>query len=272
MVMVLATDEHWRIYERIYAASWKPEESSQAFWREFCTQESAAGRLRFGLAFAGDRPIAAQIWTVENGTAFIHKLAHLPEAEKMSPGSVLTAALMRHVIEEDCITAVDFGTGDDSYKRDWMEASRPRYRIVAVDPRDWRNWPALAKRALKARLAGGEKDGYRPANAADGAPMATSHVPENAIETSIDDPVDAKLRQVLVDILALDEGRVAAFDAQTGLFGHVPELDSQAVATLLTEVEDRFAIVIDDEDVDGEMLETYGGLRAFVRAKCAAAA
>ncbi|WP_188643128.1 acyl carrier protein [Blastomonas marina] len=102
--------------------------------------------------------------------------------------------------------------------------------------------------------------------------MATSHATENAIESAIDDPVGAKLRQVLADILALDAERVAAFDAETGLFGHLPELDSQAVATLLTEIEDRFGIVIDDEDVDGEMLETFGGLRDFVRAKCAAAA
>ena len=46
----------------------------------------------------------------------------------------------------------------------------------------------------------------------------------------------------------------------------------QELRTLLTEIEDRFVIVIDDEDVDGEMLETFGGLRDFVRAKCAAAA
>ena len=58
-----------------------------------------------------------------------------------------------------------------------------------------------------------------------------------------------------------------AFDADTGLFGHLPELDSMAVAGLLTEMEDRLDIVIEDEDVDGEMLETYGGLLAFAEAK-----
>ena len=40
-----------------------------------------------------------------------------------------------------------------------------------------------------------------------------------------------------------------------------------AVAGLLTEMEDRLDIVIEDEDVDGEMLETYGGLLAFAEAK-----
>ena len=43
--------------------------------------------------------------------------------------------------------------------------------------------------------------------------------------------------------------------------------DSMAVAGLLTEMEDRLDIVIEDEDVDGEMLETYSGLLAFAEAK-----
>lgn len=102
--------------------------------------------------------------------------------------------------------------------------------------------------------------------------MAATRATEVPVTSDTESEIDAKLRRVLADILGLDDARVAAFGGDTGLFGHVPELDSQAVATLLTEVEDRFAIVIDDEDVDGEMLETYGGLRNFVRAKCAAAA
>ena len=83
--------------------------------------------------------------------------------------------------------------------------------------------------------------------------------------------IDAKLRAILVDVLGLDSDRVADFHAETGLFGHLPELDSMAVAGLLTEMEDRLDIVIDDDDVDGEMLETYGGLLAFAEGKAATA-
>ena len=79
--------------------------------------------------------------------------------------------------------------------------------------------------------------------------------------------IDTQLRAILVDVLALDAARVAEFDADTGLFGHLPELDSMAVATLFTEMEDRLGFVIEDEDVDGEMLETYGGLLAFAETK-----
>ncbi len=83
-----------------------------------------------------------------------------------------------------------------------------------------------------------------------------------------DSATDLILRQVLQDVLGLDADRVAAFDADTGLFGHLPELDSMAVAGLLTEVEDRLDILIEDDEVDGEMLETYGNLLSSVTAKC----
>jgi acyl carrier protein len=78
---------------------------------------------------------------------------------------------------------------------------------------------------------------------------------------------DDLLRAILRDVLGLSPARAAALEPDSGLFGHLPELDSMAVAGLLTEVEDRFGIVIDDDEVDGEMLETYGALLEFVRFK-----
>lgn len=82
---------------------------------------------------------------------------------------------------------------------------------------------------------------------------------------------DHKLRRVLADVLGLKPGQADAFESDTGLFGHLPELDSMAVAGLLTELEDRFDIVIDEDEIDGEMLETFGSLLAFVKAKREAA-
>ena len=79
--------------------------------------------------------------------------------------------------------------------------------------------------------------------------------------------VEATVRAVLRDILALDDTRVAAFHDATPLFGALPELDSMAVASVLTELEDRLGIVIEDDEVDGEMLETFGALRRFAESK-----
>jgi acyl carrier protein len=81
------------------------------------------------------------------------------------------------------------------------------------------------------------------------------------------DDTDLQLRRILTDVLGLKQNQAAEFEADTGLFGHLPELDSMAVAGLLTELEDHLDIVIDDDEIDGEMLETYGGLLAFAKAK-----
>jgi hypothetical protein len=135
----------WAAYEAIYAASWKPTEASPAFLRAFAEAESEAGAYRLGLATMGGIPVAAQFWTVEGGTAFIHKLAHREDAREASPGTLLSAELFRHVIDVDRVAAVDFGTGDDRYKADWMDDVRQRWRVRAYRPGAVRHWTGLAR-------------------------------------------------------------------------------------------------------------------------------
>lgn len=142
----------WATYEALYARSWKPAEGHPAFLRRFAEAEGAAGRLRLGIASHQGVAVAAQFWTVENGTAFIHKLAHDPAAAAHSPGTVLTHALFAMAFADPAINAIDFGTGDDPYKRDWMNETRQRWTIEAIHPRAMRHWPALA-RLLAARGA-----------------------------------------------------------------------------------------------------------------------
>lgn len=78
---------------------------------------------------------------------------------------------------------------------------------------------------------------------------------------------DRKLRRILSDMLGLKPGQAEAFTPETGLFGELPELDSMAVAGLLTEMEDRLEIVIDEDEIDGELFATYGSLLAFAETK-----
>jgi acyl carrier protein len=82
-----------------------------------------------------------------------------------------------------------------------------------------------------------------------------------------EEEVDGTLRAVLVDVLGLPHERVRGFDESTPLFGALPEFDSMAVAGLLTELEERLGIVIEDHEVDADMLETFGALLTFARAK-----
>jgi hypothetical protein len=122
-------EQSWSAYEAVYQASWKPAEGSPAFLRAFAEQSSRWGSLRLGLAFDQGRPVAAQLWTVDGDIATIHKLAHDEGAKANSPGTVLSAAMFEHVIDRDRPMIVDFGTGDDAYKADWMDQKRPLYRL-----------------------------------------------------------------------------------------------------------------------------------------------
>jgi len=79
--------------------------------------------------------------------------------------------------------------------------------------------------------------------------------------------VEATVRGVLRDVLGLSAERAAAFHEDTPLFGALPELDSLAVAGVLTEIEDRLGILIEDDEVDGEMLESFGALTRFAADK-----
>ena len=96
--------------------------------------------------------------------------------------------------------------------------------------------------------------------------MRSQTTRESVDQLSITD----RLRQTLRDVLAVPDYLAASLVAETALFGALPELDSMAVATLLTEIEDRFHIVIDDDDVDADTFETFGTLSAFVEGKAAA--
>lgn len=83
------------------------------------------------------------------------------------------------------------------------------------------------------------------------------------------DTIETLTRSLLRDVLGLTQTQVDGFDGDTPLFGALPELDSMAVAGLLTEMEDRFDILIEDDDMDGDTFETFGTLVAFARAKVA---
>lgn len=72
-----------------------------------------------------------------------------------------------------------------------------------------------------------------------------------------------ELKTILDDVLSL-EGRAKGFTADTALLGAIPELDSMAVVSLITAVEERFGVEIADDEIDGSVFATFGSLQAFV--------
>ena len=75
---------------------------------------------------------------------------------------------------------------------------------------------------------------------------------------------DFVLRALLAETLGLAPARVEAFIPDTELFGALPEFDSMAVANLLTGIEERFSVLIEDSDVEAEDFASYASLLAFV--------
>lgn len=72
--------------------------------------------------------------------------------------------------------------------------------------------------------------------------------------------------RVLDDTLNLG-GRSAGFDATTPLLGALPELDSMAVVTLISGLEQHFGVLLPDDELDGSVFETVGALAAFMDAQ-----
>ena len=122
-------------YLAVYAHSWKAPEPCPEFMPSLVRLAAREGWLRLGVLWLGQQPVAAQVWLVHDAKASIYKLAYVKGYEKLSVGSVLTAALMRHVMDEDRVSEVDYLSGDDAYKRDWMAQRRERVGLVAFNPR-----------------------------------------------------------------------------------------------------------------------------------------
>ncbi len=81
-------------------------------------------------------------------------------------------------------------------------------------------------------------------------------------------PIQAQVLRLLDDVLSLD-GRAQAFTSATPLLGAVPELDSMAVVSLITAMEEQLGLSIDDDEIDGDVFATVGSLTQFVAAKLA---
>lgn len=122
-------------YEQVYAHSWKKPEPYPAFVPGLARACADSGWLRLGVAWIDGKPVAAQIWIVANGKASIYKLAYDEAYKGYAPGTLLTALLMQHVMEEDQVLEVDYLIGDDPYKQGWMNRRRERWGIVAYNPK-----------------------------------------------------------------------------------------------------------------------------------------
>lgn len=87
----------------------------------------------------------------------------------------------------------------------------------------------------------------------------------------MNDSAQANLEHQVIAILrsVLNLGAGRQLDASSALLGSIAELDSMAVVSIITGLEESFGIVVDDDEVDGRTFATVGSLVDFVADKIA---
>jgi hypothetical protein len=120
-------------YYAVYTASWKANEQYEDFMDGMVAGFSRAGWSRLAILYVEDRPVAAQLWYVLHGKANIFRLAYDKAWKAYSPGTLLTSFLIEYVIDTDKVEEIDFLTGNDAYKQDWMSERRERFALSCVN-------------------------------------------------------------------------------------------------------------------------------------------
>jgi len=120
-------------YTAVFNASWKQNEfRNVAFMNRIVESFSRAGWSRLAILYVQGKPIAAQLWFVHQRKASIFRLAYDQAWKQYSPGSILTSFLMEYVIDTDRVEEIDFLSGNDTYKQDWMSERRERFLLSCV--------------------------------------------------------------------------------------------------------------------------------------------
>ncbi len=152
-------------FESVYRRSWKQPEPYPAFNVALMRAMAGLGALRLGVWSIGGHPVAVQFWIVRAGRAIVLKLAHDEAFKAHSPGTVLTALMLRHLLDQEHVAEIDFGRGDDLYKKDWAAHRRQRIGVLLVNP-----WRLSGAAALLRHAAGRARRAVWPGEPCAAAP------------------------------------------------------------------------------------------------------
>lgn len=146
-------DRATNIYEHVYERSWKAAEPHPQFVRTLLHSLGPKSLARLYVLTIDDEPAATQIWLVSQPRATIFKVAHDARFDRFSAGTALTHWILKKVCEEENVRDIDFGRGDDAYKKQWLSSRRMRQGTIAANPRSLRGMRAAILQVAPTKIA-----------------------------------------------------------------------------------------------------------------------
>ncbi len=143
-----------KAFEAVYRRSWKEAEPYPTFNVALMRVMAVQGLLRLGVWSVDAEPVAVQFWVVKDGQAIVLKLAHDEAFKAHSPGTVLSALMLRHLLDQEHVAMINFGRGDDAYKQGWASQRRQRIGLLLANPRRLSGMAALLRHAAGRARAG----------------------------------------------------------------------------------------------------------------------
>jgi hypothetical protein len=138
-----------RAYHAVEAKSWKRPEPFPAFNATLFEAAARAGSLFLASLTLAGQPVAVQAWASHAGRATVLKLVHDEAHAARSPGTVVTALVIQHLLRDRGLAWLDFGRGDDAYKKSWVSDRRQRVGLLIANP-----WRASGQAAILRHAAG----------------------------------------------------------------------------------------------------------------------
>jgi CelD/BcsL family acetyltransferase involved in cellulose biosynthesis len=135
-------------FQAVYRRSWKDPEPFPHFNTALIQAMAELGLVRLGVWSVGAEPVAVQLWVVKDRCAIVLKLAHDEAYKQHSPGTVLTAFMLQHLLDSDNVGRIDFGRGDDGYKQGWAVRRRQCIGLLLVNPLRLPGTGALLRHAI----------------------------------------------------------------------------------------------------------------------------
>ena len=131
-------------FQHIYAKTWKKSERFPQFIPELLRHGLAERQLRVAILYLDGQPVATEFYTLFNGQATSYKGGYDPAYKKYSPAEVLRIFTFKHLMEVDGVSEIDFGYGDQPYKKKWLSQGRWLVGVLAFNPRSLAGWKLLA--------------------------------------------------------------------------------------------------------------------------------